>query len=310
MSLYQTGDKMPLRSFTAVLLAVACSGCAVKKLAINKLGDALASPGTTFSADNDPAFVRDAVPFSLKLMESLLAETPRHRGLLLASASGFTQYAYAFLQQEADETEDRDLDRAAALRLRARRMYLRARDYGVRGLETRYAGFGARIRVQPQEAARAVNVRDVALLYWTAAAWGAAISVSKTDPEIVADQPVVEALIDRALALDEKFDGGAIHSFLIAYEGSRQGAQGPPEQRARLHFDRAMQLSGGFQAGPLVSLAENVCVPKQDRKEFRSLLEKALAMDVDAKPEFRLVNLVMQRRARWLLDRTGKLFVE
>jgi hypothetical protein len=31
---------------------------------------------------------------------------------------------------------------------------------------------------------------------------------------------------------------------------------------------------------------------------------------VDAKPEFRLVNLVMQRRARWLLDRTGKLFVE
>src|SRR5207247_3760129 len=116
--------------------------------------------------------------------------------------------------------------------------------------------------------------------------------------------------IDRALQLDEKFDGGAIHSFLIAYEGSRQGAKGTPEQRAREHFDRAMQLSGGFQAGPLVSLAENVCVPKQDRKEFQSLLQRALAIDVDAKPEFRLVNLVMQRRARWLLERSDKLFVE
>jgi len=121
---------------------------------------------------------------------------------------------------------------------------------------------------------------------------------------------VVEALIDRALELDEKFDNGAIHSFLIAYEGSRQGAQRSSEERAREHFERAIQLSAGSQAGPLVSMAENVCVPKQERKEFQSLLEKALAIDVDAKPEFRLVNLVMQRRARWLLDRAGKLFVE
>src|SRR5690242_3740890 len=90
-------EPMSHRLLATILLAIAAlPGCAVKKLAINKLGDALASPGTTFSADNDPAFIRDAVPFSLKLMESLLAESPRHRGLLLASASGFTQYAYAF----------------------------------------------------------------------------------------------------------------------------------------------------------------------------------------------------------------------
>src|SRR5687768_16918620 len=260
---------MLLRALSATLLSLALSGCAVKKVAINKLGDALASPGTTFSADNDPEFVRDAVPFSLKLMESLLAENPRHRGLLLATASGFTQYAYAYIQQEADEAEDLNLARATALRLRARRMYLRARDYGMRGLETRYAMIGAKLHAQPQTAVRVVTARDIALLYWTAAAWGAAISVSKTDPEIIADQPIVEALIDRALELDEKFDFGAIHSFLIAYEGSRQGASGTPEQRARAHFDRAMQLSGGFQAGPLVSLAENVSVQKQDRKEFQ-----------------------------------------
>src|SRR6185436_451615 len=245
---------MLLRSLTAALLSFALSGCAAKKIAVNKLGDALASPGTTFSADNDPEFVRDAVPFSLKLMESLLAESPRHRGLLLATTSGFTQYAYAFLQQEADEAEDLDLARATALRLRARRMYLRARDYGIRGLETRYAGIGGKLRSQPQTAVRAVTARDIALLYWTAAAWGAAISVSKTDPEIIADQPIVEALIDRALALDEKWDAGAIHSFLIAYEGSRQGESKTPEQRARTHFERAVQLSGGFQASPLVSM--------------------------------------------------------
>src|SRR5438034_5961305 len=296
----------PKTLLPVVFVLMILAGCSVKKVAINKLGNALASPGTTFSADDDPEFVRDAVPFSLKLMESLLAESPRHRALLLAAASGFTQYAYAFLQQEADEAEDRDLRRATALRLRARKMYLRARDYAVRCLETRYPGFGAKLRAEPQTAVRAASVRDVAALYWTAAAWGGAISVSKTDPEIIADQPIVEALIDRALELDEKFDNGALHSFLIAYESSRQGAKGTPEERARAHFDRAMQLSGGFQAGPLVSLAENVSVQNQNRKEFQSLLERAIAIDVDAKPEFRLVNLVMQRRARWLLDRTGE----
>ena len=94
---------------------LACTpACSVKKIAVNKLGNALASGGTTFTSDDDPELVRDALPFSLKLMESLLAESPRHRGLLFATASGFTPYAYAFVQEEADEIEDRDLDKATA----------------------------------------------------------------------------------------------------------------------------------------------------------------------------------------------------
>jgi TRAP transporter T-component len=157
---------------------------------------------------------------------------------------------------------------------------------------------------------RSSTKADVPLLYWTAASWGAAIALSKDNPDLVADQPLVEALIDRALELDEKFGDGAIHTFLISYEGSRNGAEGDFAIRSRKHFDRAMELSGGYQAGPLVSLAEAVTVQKQDRKEFRSLLNRALAVDVNAKPEFRLANLIMQRRARWLLSRIDELFLE
>jgi hypothetical protein len=40
------------------------------------------------------------------------------------------------------------------------------------------------------------------------------------------------------------------------------------------------------------------------------LLKKALAVDPDARPEWRLMNLVMQRRARWLLSREDELFVK
>jgi predicted anti-sigma-YlaC factor YlaD len=299
-----------IRALIASMLFVSASACSVKRIAINKLGNALASGGSTFTSDEDPELVRDALPFSLKLIESLLAESPRHRGLLLAAASGFTPYAYAFVQEEADEIEDRDLQKATALRIRARRLYLRARDYGIRGLEVAHPAFGSELRRDPKAAVGATAKNDVPLLYWTAASWGAAISLSKDNPDLVADQGIVEALIDRALVLDETFDSGAIHSFLIAYEASRNGAEGDFAVRSRRHFDRAMELSEGHQAGPLVSLAEDVSLQKQNRAEFETLLKRALAIDVNAKPEYRLANLIIQRRARWLLQRTGDLFVE
>ncbi len=292
-----------------LLLAVAAGGCSVKKMAINMVGDALSKGGTTFASDDDPELVRQAVPFSLKLMESLLAESPKHEGLLFATSSGFTQYGFAFVQQDADELEDRDLAAAQALRARARRLYIRARNYGLRGLEVRHPGLEQALRQNPREAAKIARAVDVPILYWTAVSWGGAISLSKDDPNLVAEIPIMEALIDRALELDEGFSDGAIHSFLITYEMSRQGLKGDPAERARKQFERAMQLSHGWQAGPLVSLAEAVSLQKQNLQEFDSLLQQALAIDPDAHPEYRLVNLVMQRRAKWLLSKRDELFL-
>ena len=124
------------RRMLIVLLALWLPGvgCSIKKLAVNKVGDALSEGGSTFASDDDPELIEAALPFSLKLMESLLAASPRHEGLLEALTSGFTQYAYAFVQQKAEELEDYDLDAATIQRDRTRRLYLRARNYGLRGL--------------------------------------------------------------------------------------------------------------------------------------------------------------------------------
>jgi predicted anti-sigma-YlaC factor YlaD len=297
------------KSCALVLLLFLACGCSIRKVAINKIGDALAHSGTTFASDNDPELVKEAIPFSLKLIESLLAESPRHRGLLLAASSGFTEYAYAFVKEAADETEPQNFALSSEMRARARGLFLRARDYGLRGLETRHQGFTAALNKDPQNAVKAAKAPDVPLLYWTAASWGLAITLSKNEPALIVDQPSVEALVDRALELNESFDQGAIHTFLISYEPVRQGAPGDPYERSRKHFNRAMELSAGFQAGPLISLAESVSVARQDRREFQSLLERALQVDVNARPEYRLANLVMQRRARWLLSRIDELFL-
>jgi predicted anti-sigma-YlaC factor YlaD len=294
----------------SLAFAAALCGCSVKKFAVNKLGDSLASGGTTFASDDDPDLVGEALPFSLKLMESLLAESPQHRGLLLAASSGFTQYAFVYVQMPAEEIEDQDLAKADYLRTRARHLYLRARNYGLRDLEIKHHNFESELRQDAKAAVRKTGPKDVPMLYWTAVSWGAAISISKDDPEMLADQTIVEALIDRALELDPDYNYGAIHEFLITYESVRRTASGDFAVRSRKHFERAVELSSGQDASPYVAMATTVSVSKQDSAEFEALLNKALAVNPDARPEWRLTNIVMQRRARWLLSRENELFVK
>lgn len=301
------------RRWVGVLLLVAgvsSAGCSVRRFAVNALGNALASGSSAWAADNDLELIRDATPFALKTIESLLAENPAHSGLLLAAAAGFTQYAYAFVHSEADYVEGEDLARATALRRRAVRLYLRARDWGLRGLEVAHPGVSARLLTNPAAAVAVARRDDAALLYWTAAAWGAAISLAKDNAELAADLPAVEALARRALALDEGFGEGAIHDFFIAFEGGRPAAAGGSAERARRHFERAVALSAGRRAAPYVSLAESVSVAEQNRVEFEALLHRALAVDLAAAPSQRLANQVAQRRAQWLLARSEELFIE
>jgi predicted anti-sigma-YlaC factor YlaD len=91
---------------------------------------------------------------------------------------------------------------------------------------------------------------------------------------------------------------------------SRPGAPSGAEARARAHFARAVELSGGKHASPYVSLAESVAVESRNRAEFEALLKQAIALDPGARPEWQLANLVMQRRARQLLARADELFPE
>jgi predicted anti-sigma-YlaC factor YlaD len=292
----------------AAAAALALAGCSLRTVAVNRLGDALAQGNSVYASDNDPELVWQAVPFGLKTIESLLAQSPRHRGLLLAAASGFTEYAYGALQQEADFIESKDLARSTELRNRARNLYLRALDYGFRGLEVDLPDLRNRLRADPAHALDRATRQQVPLLYWTAAAWGAAIAISKDNAELSADQSRAEALMRRALALDESFESGAIHDFFIAYEGGRAAVGGSLDE-ARKHLQRSLELSRGTRASPLVTFAETVSVARQDKAEFKKLLDQALAIDPEKAPEARLANLLAQRRARWLLGRTEELFV-
>jgi hypothetical protein len=296
-----------LRRFALLPVLLLLVSCSMKKYAINQLGNTIAGTGDIFASDDDPELIRAAAPFSLKLLESLLAENPRNEGLLLAAARGFTQYSYAFVQEDADEIEDADRVRAAALRVRAAKLYVRARDYGLRGIEVHHQNFSAKLKANPRQAVNELKKSDVPIMYWTAISWAAALSVSH-DIMMLPEIPRFEALASRVVELDETYEEGAIHGFLITYEMSRLMPKPDRLVIARSHFDRNMELANGHQVRPLVTYAESVFVAQKDKAGFQDMLRQATRMDPNQWPEHRQLNLLMQRRARWLLSRTDKLF--
>jgi predicted anti-sigma-YlaC factor YlaD len=148
------------------------------------------------------------------------------------------------------------------------------------------------------------------LLYWTAAAWGSAISLAMHDAELSADLALVASLMDRALALDEGYGLGSIHDFFISYDGGRPPSAGGSAESAERHMHRALELAQGKRVAPLVSYAETVLVGAQKKEEFTRLLNEAIALDPNRWPDQRLANLVSQKRARWLLSRTDQLFID
>jgi hypothetical protein len=290
------------------VVTVLGSGC-VRRIALGAVANALSGSGGSFGQDNDPELVQQALPFALKTMESIVPEQPNHKGLLAATAGGYTQYAYGFLVPDAEALEGKNSAQANHLKNRARNLLQRARRYGIQGLSLTQKDFEAAVRKDSKGVLAKFEKEDVPLLYWTGAAWAAEVTLDKENLELVADLPLVEKLLRRALELDEGFDSGAIHEVLMSYELARP--DGGPEAvvEAKKHFERAKQLSGNKRMAVLVSWAESDAVKRQDKALFNSLLDQVLAFNPDDAPEFRLANVIAQNRAKRLKARTDDLFL-
>ena len=291
------------------VLAIGLTGCSIKGMAMKAVANSLAAPSDVMTRDNDPELIRDAIPFGLKTYESVLESVPNHQPLLIATCSGYTSYAYGFVQTPAELQQFTDRATSRAGIERAMNMYLRARDFCMRAMELRYPGIGKQLMIDPEKAVAKMNKKDVELLYWTSAAWGSAMSLGKDKPDLVADFPTVRAMADKALALDPEWSDGTIHELFISLD-SQPEVLGGSAERARKHFAEAIRIQKGQLPGPYVELAEGQSISNQDRAEFEKLMNQAIALDPNVQPSQRLVSLIMQRRAKGLLEHIDDLFAK
>jgi len=292
------------------VLALLLAGCSIRKMAVNGMAKSMSESSIVYARDEDPELVEDAFPFLLKTIEGLLEEVPENQELLVTACEAFTSYAQAFVAVPADIVEEDDLAAARAQRQRARKLFVRARGYGLRALELSHPGIVEGLNQDPDAALETTEIEELPALFWTGAAWALAINVAKGDMEMVADFNIANALLHRAKTLEPGWNGGSIHEVMITLEAARPDGGEESLRVARMHFDRAIELSRGEKAGPYVSLAEAVSIKEQNVEEFQDLLANALAVDPNAALDHRLTNVLAQNRARWLLDHTEDFFID
>jgi hypothetical protein len=297
-------------SVVLALLVIVVSSCSINAVALNMVSDAVTGGSAgAFRSDNDPELVGDALPFALKMYDTLLEQNPDHQGLVLTTSSAYVTYANAFLQTPASMLPFHEYEQEERLKARAKNLYLRGRDIALDGLDRKYPGFAVALENDEYAAVlELVDESDVGLLYWAGAGWMGAFSLDAFDLRLSMTIPRAAALMERAFMLDEDYDNGAIHTFYVSYYGSLPPALGGSVKKAELHFQRAVEISGGRLAAPYLAVAEAVALPDQDLERFTALMETILAIDVDANPNNRLANTIHQRKASWYLDNLEEFF--
>jgi predicted anti-sigma-YlaC factor YlaD len=298
-------------TFTIVCLLALLSSCSINKMATKAVANALTGEGgaEVFTGDTDPELVGDALPFAIKLYEALLTMQPDHEGLILTTGSLFVMYANAFLQGPAEMLPPEEYLEKEQRMERARKLYLRGADILSSGLEKKYPGWGEAYEkgLQPSYLAK-VKKADVPLIYWYSAGLLSAYAINPFDLDLGMRLPEITAAIARAYELDPDFNSGALDDFYVLFYSSVPEGMGGDPSKVDTHYRRALEKSGGRSAGPWVSYAQAVCIPAQDSETFVRCLESALAVDIEKDPANRLVNIISQRKARYLLNQAPDFF--
>ena len=276
------------------------SGCAVHPFVVDQTAQALSAQ--PMSSEDDLQLAREASAFYLKFSESILKETPGHLKLAESVSAGFTQYAYAFVAFDAEKIDAKNPKAAAQMRERAARLYARAHRHAMVALERSHPGFSDALRKPDAKNPLQLTKVQVPLAYWAAASLGGWISMSKDDPDLVADLPLSMRLAELAWQTDPTYGQGALASLMGTLEAAKVGGS---RSKAQGYFDQAIALGQGKEAGPLVAKAEGVALPAEDRKQFEQLLQQALAISQASRS---LQNEVMRERAQWLLSSVDELF--
>ena len=287
---------LPL-AVAAACAAIVASGCSVsRKIAVGQMVPILENATEGARERTDLQLVEQAIPANLLLVDGLIRTDPGNRDLLAVSA--FLHFGYALGFVEADSLE------------LASQYYAAGRDHGLRALEHRRE-FARDRDGTPEEFARGVESlrrKDVPAMAWAAANWGRWLSLNLESPAAIAQQPRLEALMTRLLELEPGFDYGLPHVLRGMFDALRPEMLGGQPDSARVHFERAFELSHGQNQLYRVLYAEYYCRQVLDEECFDSSLAEVASAGLSEIAAFHLMNEMARHRAQRLRALRDDLF--
>jgi hypothetical protein len=276
----------------AVLLPAVLTGCSsMLTSATTRLGENLSK---AISNQDDPQTVREGTPAYLLLIDGLIQDDPNNVELLIMGAKLYGTFAATFVENPS----------------RAQRLTTHARDYATRALCQQNAALCPKLSAPYDEFAQAVGTLredDVATLYAWATASAGWIQAHADDWNAVAELPKVETAMQRVVVLNESFDNGGAHLYLGVLATLRPPALGGKPEEGRIHFERAIAISGGRNLMAKVLFAKDYARLVFDRELHDRLLKEVLAAKTDD-AGYTLSNAIAKEQAHQLLATSGDYF--
>lgn len=288
--------------------------CSINRLASRAIADSLSGGSSggaagSFASDDDPVLVGEALPFALKMYETLLETTPDHIPLTVTTGSICVMYANAFVEHPALLLADEDPRASHAGFARAKKFYLRGLTYLERAAGLRMKGWQ---EIKADDSGRAtalatLDKRDCDLLYWYAASLLSAWALDPMDMALALRTTEARAVLERAATIDPDYGQGSLDEIFLSLYASLPPEMGGSREKALAYYDAALSKSKGHAPGALLSMA-NLMVKEQNYPRFKEILEGLLALDPEARKDKRLVTVLAQEKAAFLLDRAELLF--
>lgn len=288
---------LPNRGAVVVLLAwTQLGGCSTSQLIARGAAPLIDNGLIAMNRETDLEFARASIPPNLKMLEALLLADPGNVAYRVQAAIGFYGYAVGFV-------EDDDPNRSAGLYRRAL-VHARAALAAQGVAEPVLTGAPGQL----DAALARLDARAVPALFWTASAWAKWIEQQLDDPARLAELPRVEALMRRALALDETYYYGGPHLFFGAYYGGRAPMFGGDFARSAYHFDQAARISRNGLLLVEVYRAQYLFRQMGERAAFHAALTRVLDTPAGNDPDLGLVNAIARKKAAHLLALEETLF--
>ena len=283
------------RLFLTLILVLATSCSVNKKVTTISAASLMEDVAKAANKQSDLRVVREGMPAYLLLMDGMVEGWPDNDRLLLAAARTYSSFASAFVTEDDPAFRDVLLSRSKTYALRALEQ---------RGLErpltSPFDGFEAALKRTTGD--------DLPYLFWAGSCWAAWIGIHRNSIEALAELPRVEALMRRALALDEGYFYGGPHLFMGIWYASRPSVAGGSLERAHTHFSKAIEFGQGQFLMTYVYYADVYARKTLDRELFTSTLQKTLDTPADIVPELTLLNTVARQKAAKLLAQADEFF--
>ena len=280
----------------SILLIFLFQSCSVDRLVIRQVGGVLDYGVLALYEETDLKLAEQSLASNIKLLEGLIKGDPENEHLLLLTAQALSGYALGFAEDEEPE--------------RAKRFYLRARDYGLRVLRQDRT-FQENEKSNLDDFTLAINQLDMEYLpaiFWTAFSWAGWANLSIDNPRALIELPKVQVMMQRVLDLDETFFHASAHLFFGSIWGTKPPMLGGDLQKAKGHFDRNIEITEGKFLISYVYYARYYAAKVLDETLLDEFITKIEDTPAEVLPGFQFLNTIAKKKVKYLKELKKELF--